>query len=149
MKVTDQRDPEEPLWDPRKITHDVWRRIGVDPATLSSNIAGFTHLHGFKRYGGHDTLRTYAVDVWSQVSTVGDFERGEARAEFVPVTIAGRQGLRYRPTSDRTGDQCHLIFPSPQGSYSITVTRLDSRSPVVPCDRVVEVAKIVVPWLPD
>lgn len=60
MKVTDQRDPEEPLWDPRKITHDVWRRIGVDPATLSSNIAGFTHLHGFKRYGGHDTLRTYA-----------------------------------------------------------------------------------------
>ncbi|MBF6060493.1 DUF3558 family protein [Nocardia terpenica] len=149
MNDTDRHDPAEPLWDPSRISHDVWRQIGVDPSTLTSTIAGFAYLRGFKRCGGHDTRRTYAVDVWSQVSTVDHFEREEAGAEFIPVTIAGRHGLRYRPTSDKTGDQCDLIFPAAQGSYSIVVVRLNPDSPVDPCDRVIEVANIVVPLLPQ
>ncbi|ATL66273.1 DUF3558 family protein [Nocardia terpenica] len=149
MNDTDRQPSAESLWDPCRISHDVWRQIGVDPSTLTSTIAGFAYLPGFKRCGGHDSSRTYAVDVWSQVNTVDHFERGEAGAEFVRFTIAGRKGLRYRPVSDSTGNQCDLIFPAAQGSYSIVVVRLDSHSPVDPCDRVIEVANIVVPLLPD
>ncbi|NQE86002.1 hypothetical protein [Nocardia terpenica] len=136
------------LWDPCALGHDVWQQIGIDPSTLSSSIAGFDRVDGFKRCGGHDIPRTYAVAVWSQIYTVDDFRRKEAGAEFVPVTVAGRDGLLYRPVRDRTGGQLHLIFPSPQGSYSIEVLRLDPRSPVEPRDRVLEVANIVVPLLP-
>ncbi|ATL65868.1 DUF3558 family protein [Nocardia terpenica] len=148
MNDTDRQHPAESLWDPHQISHDVWRQIGIDPSTLTSAIAGFAYLRGFKRCGGHDTPRTYAVDVWSQVSTVDHFQREEAGAEFIPITIAGRRGLRYRPASDSTGDQCNLIFPAAQGSYSIVVVRLDPHSLVDPCDRVIEVANIVVPLLP-
>ncbi|ATL68168.1 hypothetical protein CRH09_20240 [Nocardia terpenica] len=148
MNDTDQHHPAESLWDPCQISHDIWRQIGVDPSTLTSDIAGFASFRGFKRCGGHDTRRTYAVDVWSQVSTLDHFQREETGAEFVPITITSRQGLRYRPASDTTGNQCNLIFPATQGSYSIVVVKLDSHSPIDPCDRVTEVANIVVPLLP-
>ncbi|WP_433661371.1 DUF3558 family protein [Nocardia sp. CA-128927] len=139
--------PLDDLWDPCLIGEEVWRQIGVDPGTLSSDIGGIDRIEGFRRCGGHDQPRTYSVDVWSQVYTVDDFTRKEAGTEFLPVTIADRNGLRYRPGSDRTGDQCNLTFPSILGSFSIVVLRLDPRSRVAPHDRAIEVANVVVPLL--
>ncbi|MBF6064681.1 hypothetical protein IU500_24600 [Nocardia terpenica] len=46
------------------VLHNGWRQVGGDPFTLTSNIAGFVYLRGFKRCGGHDTPPTYEVDVW-------------------------------------------------------------------------------------
>jgi hypothetical protein len=146
--ATDRKAATDALWDPALIGDDVWRQIGVDPTTLSSDIGGIDRIGGFRRRGGHDNPRTYSVDVWSQVFTVDDFTHKEAGAEFVPVMIAGHHGLRYRPASDRAGDHCNLIFASMLGSFSIEVLRLEPRSRVSPLDRAIEVANVVVPLLP-
>ncbi|MFQ6329633.1 hypothetical protein ACLMAL_26340 [Nocardia sp. CWNU-33] len=146
--ATDRKKATAALWDPSLIAEAVWRQIGVDPSTLSSDIGGIDRIDGFKRCGGHDHPRIYSVDVWSQVYTVEDFIHKEAGAEFVPVTIAGRHGLWYRPASDRIGDHCNLIFASTLGSFSIEVLRLEPRISVTPGDRAIEVASVVVPLLP-
>ena len=137
------------LWDPREIDPDVWQQVDVDPSMLSTDIAGRPDAAGFKRCGGIDRPRAYAIDVWSQRYTLDDFRRKESAAEFVPVTIADRAGFRFRPRSDHSGDQCSLIFPAVHGSYSISVLRLDPHSPVAPADRAIEVAQVMVPLLPD
>ncbi|WP_433525067.1 DUF3558 family protein [Nocardia pseudovaccinii] len=138
------------LWDPCQIAGDVWRRIGVDPSTLSSDIGG-TQEPGFKLCGGYDTKpeRTFDVDVWSTIYTVEDHKRKEANTEFVSVNVAGRAGFRYRPAVDKRGDQCILLFPAKQGAFSIDVQKQEASSPVAPCDRVTAVAEIVVPLLPQ
>ncbi|WP_169814659.1 DUF3558 family protein [Nocardia pseudovaccinii] len=138
------------LWDPCQISQDVWRSIGVDPSTLSSDIGG-TQEPGFKLCGGHDTKpeRTFDVDVWSTIHTVEDYKRKEANTEFVPVNVAGRAGVRYRPAGDKRGDQCVLLFPARQGAFSIDVMKQEASSPVAPCDRAIAVAEIVVPLLPQ
>ncbi|WP_433600374.1 hypothetical protein ACQPXH_00430 [Nocardia sp. CA-135953] len=146
--ATDRRAATNALWDPSLIGDDVWRQIGVDPATLSSDIGGIDRIDGFKRCGGHDHLRLYSIDVWSQIYTVDDFRRKEAGAAFVPVTIARRHGLRYRPVFDRAGDHCNLIFASTLGSFSIEVLRLEPGSAIAPLNRAIEVANIMVPLLP-
>ncbi|NQE90875.1 DUF3558 family protein [Nocardia terpenica] len=147
--ASDRTTATDALWDPCTLGPDVWRRIGVDPSTLSPRIAGFDRVDGFKRCGGVDALRTYAIDVWSQLHTIDDFRRKETGTEFIPITIADRDGFRYRPRSDHSGDQCNLIFPAVRGSYSVDVLRLDPRARTSPAERVVEVAEIVVPMLPD
>ncbi|MFI7669716.1 DUF3558 family protein [Nocardia sp. NPDC049526] len=138
------------LWDPCQIAQDVWRRIGVDPSTLTSDIGG-TQEPGFKLCGGHDTKpeRTFDVTIWSTIHTVEDYRRKEGNTEFVPVTVAGRDGVRYRPAADKRGDQCVLMFPARQGSFSVTVLKQEASSPVAPCDRATAVAEIVVPLLPQ
>jgi hypothetical protein len=136
-------------WDPRTISDDAWRRIGIEPATLGTAIAGAERADGFKRCGGHDNRVTFAVDVWSQVYPVDDFERKEAGAEFLPITITGRRGFHYHRVAETRSDRCHLIFPSIHGSYSIDVLKLDPRSPDDPCDRAVEVAMVMVRFLPS
>lgn len=146
--ATDRKAATDALWNPALIGDDVWRQIGVDLSTLSSDIGGIDRIDGFRRCGGHDNPRTYSVDVWSQVYTVDDFTRKESGAEFVPVTIASRHGLRYRPASDRAGNHCNLIFASILGSFSIEVLRLEPRSRVAPYERAIEVANAVVPLLP-
>ncbi|WP_062980639.1 hypothetical protein [Nocardia anaemiae] len=146
--ATDRKAAADALWNPSLIGDDVWRQIGVDPSTLSSDIGGIDRIDGFRRCGGHDNPRTYSIDVWSQVYTVDDFTRKEAGVEFVPVRIADRRGLRYRPASDRAGDHCNLIFASILGSFSIEVLRLEPRSRVASDDRAIEVANAVVPLLP-
>ncbi|MFQ6397093.1 hypothetical protein ACLMAJ_26985 [Nocardia sp. KC 131] len=146
--ATDRQAAADALWDPTLIGDDVWRQIGVDPSTLSSDIGGIGRIDGFRRRGGHGHPRIYSVDVWSQVYTVDDFTHKESGAEFVPITIAGRPGLRYRRASDRAGDRCNLIFASILGSFSIEVLRLEPRSRVAPHDRAIEVANVVVPLLP-
>ncbi|MEV5838990.1 DUF3558 domain-containing protein [Nocardia sp. NPDC052112] len=138
------------LWDPCQIPQDVWRRMGVDPSTLSSDIGG-TQEPGFKLCGGHDTKpeRTFDVDVWSTIHTVEDYKRKEANAEFVPVNVGGRAGVSYRPAADKRGDQCNLLFPAKQGAFLVTVLKQEASSPVAPCDRATAVAEIVVPLLPQ
>ncbi|MEV6339608.1 DUF3558 domain-containing protein [Nocardia vinacea] len=148
--TTDIATATAALWDPCQIPQDVWRRIGVDPSTLSSDIGG-TQEPGFKLCGGYDTKpeRTFDVDVWSTIYTVEDHKRKEANTEFVPVNVAGRAGFRYRPAVDKRGDQCILLFPAKQGAFSIDVQKQEASSPVAPCDRVTAVAEIVVPLLPQ
>ncbi|MBF6331856.1 hypothetical protein [Nocardia transvalensis] len=136
------------LWDPRQLSHETWRQIGIDPATLSSDIGGLDHVDGFKRCGGYDGARTYLVDVWAQIYTVTDFQRKKIGADFVPVTIDHRSGLGYRPAF-RPADHYSLVFPSIHGSYSVEVLRVDPRSQVEPRDHAIKVAKIVVPLLPE
>ncbi|MBF6329098.1 DUF3558 family protein [Nocardia transvalensis] len=136
------------LWDPCGLGDEVWRQVGVDPATLRSDIGGIARIEGFKRCGGIDVERTCAVDIWAQIYTVEDFRRKEVGTEFIPISIAGREGLRYRPICDRTGQQCSLLFPAAVGSFSIEVLKLDPRGPVDPCARAIEVATVVVPLLP-
>ncbi len=136
------------LWDPRSIGTDVWRQLGLEPSALSSEVAGMARFEGFKRCGGQDNSRTFAIDIWSQLYTVDDLRRNMAGADLVPIMIAGRDGWRYTPKSNHAGDRCGLIFPSNQGSFSITVLSLDPRSPVESCARANEVAIIVVPHLP-
>jgi hypothetical protein len=139
----------EILWDPKEIGHDVWRRVGIDPATLTSDIAGSRRVYGFKRCGGIEDGRAYAVSVWSQLYTVDDVRRKETGVEFVPVIIGDRTGFRYSPSSDRHGDRCELIFLAADASYSIEVLRLDPRTRIVPADRALEVARVIVPLLPS
>ena len=106
-------------------------------------------MTGFKRCGGVDRSRTYAITVWAQRYTVNDFRRKESGIEFSPITIAGRAGFQYRPGSDHRGDQCCLIFPAVHGSCSVEVLRLDPKSARPPIDRAIEVAQVMVPVLPD
>jgi hypothetical protein len=145
----DQMEPVAPLWDPRQIDPERWEEVGVDPSTLTTDIAGRPEVSGFKRCGGTDRLRVYAISVWSQRYTVEDFQRKEAGIKFAPITIAGRTGFRYRPRADHNGDQCCLIFPAAHGSCSIEVLRLDPNSPLPPADRAIAVAQVMVPLLPN
>ncbi|MGF6886333.1 hypothetical protein ABIA39_000300 [Nocardia sp. GAS34] len=139
----------EKLWDPKGIEHDAWHQIGVAPESLTCDIAGRSRVHGFKRCGGIDSDHRYAVSVWSQLHTIDDVRHKEIGTEFVPITICGRDGVRYRPRSDHTGDQCDLIFPAADGAYLIDVLRLDQRTHTSPVDRILEVAQVMVPLLPD
>jgi hypothetical protein len=148
MKAIDRHAVATELWDPRSIGDDVWRYIGVDPATLGSDIAGRDWMDGFHRRGGVDISRAYSVDVWSQVYTVDDFQRKEIGAEFAPVTIADRVGFHYHRAADRSRNHCHLLFPAAAGSYSIEVLRLYARSRTTSCARAIDVAHAVVPLLP-
>lgn len=145
----DQMEPVAPLWDPRQIDLERWEAVGVDPSTLTTDIAGRPEVSGFKRCGGTDLLRAYAISVWSQRHTVEDFQRKEAGIEFAPITIAGRAGFRYRPRVDHNGDQRCLIFAAAHGSCSIEVLRLDPNSPLPPADRAIAVAEVMVPLLPN
>lgn len=133
------------LWDPRPIADDVWRRIGVDPSTLSSDIAGFQHLDQFKRCGGVD-FHGYAIDVWSQIHTIEDFRHHKPPFAVVPVCVSDRHGLRHRPQTGQADTHSHLIFPATQGSCSIEVLR--SRSGPTAACRIMEVAAVLVPLLP-
>jgi len=139
----------EKLWGPQEIGHDAWQRIGVESESLTCDIAGRSRVHGFKRCGGVDHDRSYAISVWSQLHTIDDVRHKETGVEFVPTVIGDRTGFRYTPRSDHGGDQCILIFPAADESYSIDVQRLNPRSRTTPVDRLVQVAQVIVPFLPD
>jgi hypothetical protein len=138
----------EKLWDPTGIDHEVWHEIGVDPTSLTSDVAGSHRVGGFKRCGGKEFSHGYAISVWSQLHSVEDFRRTQPGTAFAPVAVAGRVGFRYRPTFDHRGDQCDLVFPAVDGSCSIEVLRLDHRSRTTPVDRILAAAQILVPNLP-
>ncbi|MQY24395.1 DUF3558 family protein [Nocardia macrotermitis] len=137
------------LWDPRTLPDEVWQQVGVDPTTLATTIGGLEGVFkGFKRCGGRSNPGNFALDVWSQMYTLEDFRRKHAGVEFVPISIAGREGMRFRPITDRQGDQCDLLFPAEQGSLSVTVLRLDHHSSSSPFERAAEAAAVIVPLLP-
>ncbi|MQY23839.1 hypothetical protein NRB20_69720 [Nocardia sp. RB20] len=127
----------------------MWEEIGVVPAALTTSIAGRPDVSGFKRCGGIDRWRTYAINVWSQSRTVDDFRRKERRIEFYPTSIAERTAYRYQPGSDHSGDRCCLLFPTSQGSCTIDVLRISPESLVSPTDRAIRVSRVLVRVLPE
>ncbi|MQY24344.1 hypothetical protein [Nocardia macrotermitis] len=138
----------EMLWDPTRIDHEAWGEAGVDPSSLTSDIAGRTRVAGFKRCGGKEFSRGYAINVWSQLYTVDDFRKVRSGTDFDAVTIADRVGYRYRPRFDHGGDQWDLLFAAEDGSCSIEVIRLSRRVRTAPVDRLLQVAQVLVPHLP-
>lgn len=136
------------LWDPCSIGSEVWTRTGVDPSTVSSTIAGTDRVDGWKHCGGHDKPWTYSVDVWSTTHTIDDYRKRQDYTDFVPITVAGRDGFRYRQTSDSSGDKCDIVFPTSGGAAEVSVLRQDSKATVTPCDRAIAVATVVVPLMP-
>ena len=136
------------LWDPgTQISPDIWRKIGLDPATASSTLGGIAPPRGFALYGGHCTTRMYSITVWSQIYTVEDFRRKEG-IPFSPITIAGRPAYHYAPAGDTTGDHHTIIFPTPRGSCSIQIIRQSPRAPATPYTKALNIATVLGPLFP-
>lgn len=147
-ETSDPKAATAALWDPCTLDSAAVAQMKVDPSTRKSDIAGQSSVEGFKKCTWHDNPWTYSVNVWSTVYTVDDYRKKEAGADFQPVTIGGRSGVKYEPMDDSSGDQCFVQFPGDHGSFIVSVLRQDPSTPEAPCDRATAAATAVVGALP-
>ncbi|WP_181063701.1 DUF3558 domain-containing protein [Nocardia nova] len=146
--TSDAKAATAALWDPCTLDASTVGQMKVDPSTRKSDIAGQSSVEGFKKCTWHDLPWTYSVNVWSTVYTVDDYRKKEAGADFQPVTVGGRSGVKYDPADDSSGDQCFVQFPGENGSYILSVLRQDPTTAEAPCDRATAAASAVVGTLP-
>ncbi|MGW4365901.1 DUF3558 domain-containing protein [Nocardia takedensis] len=139
------------LWDPcTQIDDATLQSVGVLPSTKRSGVAGIEEP-GWKVCGWHDRASGWTFDlaVWSTVHSVAEFRQKPDNTAFEPVTIAGRDGYRFRLTRDTRNETCDLVFPSAQGgAFQVTVINTAAGRETQPCDRLMTVAGVIVPTLP-
>ncbi|MDE1669124.1 DUF3558 domain-containing protein [Nocardia gipuzkoensis] len=138
------------LWDPcTQVSDQQLQRIGVVPSTRRSGIAGVEEP-GWKVCSWHDAASqwNYSLGVWSTIYSIDDLRKKPENVDFVGINVGGRDGFRFRNTSDVSGEDCDLAFPAGQGALQVTVFNASPKSSVAPCDRAVSAAEVLVPTFP-
>ncbi|MBF6083816.1 DUF3558 domain-containing protein [Nocardia cyriacigeorgica] len=137
------------LWDPcTQISDDLLIKIGVQPETKRSGVAQ-VEVEGWKVCEWHND--DFALSVLSTDYTLDDIRNKEGNHEFAEVTVKGRQGLRYRMTSDRRDEVCDIAFSASQGALIVAIMNdsITSKNVVAPCTRAEAAGEVLVPALPD
>ncbi|MGK8511961.1 DUF3558 domain-containing protein [Nocardia asiatica] len=146
---TDKHAATAALWDPcTQINDQTLRSLDVDPSTRQSGVGG-VQTEGWKICTWfHPPLHDYSVEVDSTIFTVGDFKAKKENVDFIKISVKGREGWRYRRSTDRKNETCDLVFPSSQGAYGISFYSLSPSAATVPCDRALAAADVLVPLFP-
>jgi hypothetical protein len=148
--TTDTSAATAALWDPcTQVSDQQLQQIGVVSSTKKSGVAGVEEP-GWKVCSWHDASSqwNYSLGVWSTVYSVDDLRKKPDNVDFVRINVNGRDGFRFRNTSDTDGEDCDLAFPASQGALQITVFNTSPKSAVTPCDRATSAAEVLVPGFP-
>ncbi|WP_280244863.1 DUF3558 domain-containing protein [Nocardia abscessus] len=148
--TTDTSAATAALWDPcTQVPDEQLQRIGVVSSTKKSGIAG-VEQPGWKVCSWHDAASqwNYSLGVWSTIYSIDDLRKKPGNVDFVSINVRGRDGFRFRNTSDVEGEDCDLAFPAGQGALQITVFNTSPKGNVAPCDRAMNAAEVLVPTFP-
>ncbi|WP_249645118.1 DUF3558 domain-containing protein [Nocardia sputi] len=145
--TTDTSAAAAALWDPcTQVPNSTLQQIGVRPDTKRSGVAGVEES-GWKVCSWNND--DFNLGVSTTIHTVDDFKAKPDNIDFSDISIAGRDGVQHRRTSDRFNELCDLIFPANSGSYGVTISnRASAKNPVEPCSRARAAAAILVPTFP-
>ncbi|WP_157227134.1 DUF3558 domain-containing protein [Nocardia asiatica] len=135
------------LWDPcTQVPNSTLQQIGVRPDTKRSGVAGVEEP-GWKVCSWNND--DFNLGVSTTIHTVDVFKAKPDNIDFSDISIAGRDGVQHRRTSDRFNELCDLIFPANSGSYGVTISnRASAKNPAEPCSRARAAAVILVPTFP-
>ncbi len=88
------------------------------------------------------------LTVWSTAFTVDDMQKKEGNADFVSISVDGRNGWKFHRASDSNNEKCDLVFPATAGSYQLSFYNNDPGDSNSPCDSVMAAAQVIVPLFP-
>lgn len=134
------------LWNPCGISDSTVRAAGVDPATEESGIAG-VHQSGWEICGWSG--KSYGLTVYITARGVDFLKARPENVEWAPVTVAGRNGERFRVNGTTKDLKCDIVFPVSQGIVQISLLGWPGRDgPDDPCAALDAAAAALVPELP-
>ncbi|MET7772127.1 DUF3558 family protein [Nocardia sp. NPDC005366] len=139
-----------PSWDPcAELPDTLIREVGLDPATERRDIAiaPGPRWAGCGWSGATTALRVFSADR----DAARDVRDAPGAHEFADVTVAGRDGVQYRPDYADAAVDCALAFTTAGGGQ--VRLRLDVRpdpAAVAPpaCELLARTATVLVPALP-
>ncbi|WP_225727861.1 MULTISPECIES: DUF3558 domain-containing protein [unclassified Nocardia] len=139
------------LWDPcTQLSDQTLQSVGLVPATKRSGVAGVEEP-GFKVCSWNNKASSwdFTVGVFSTVHSVDDYKKKPENVDFSNVTISGRDGFKYRTTTDKLKEDCDFVFPAAQGAIAITtIDSAASKNQTDPCGRATTVIEALVPLFP-
>ncbi len=132
------------LFDPcTGIPENALTSAGLDPASKQVGVGGVKQpgweICGWK---GAD----FTLGVFSNTSSVAEFERKPGNVDFQDITIAGRPGRQFRVDDAAKDQMCDVLFPARQGLLQLTL--VNKTAGQNPCDRLASVGEAIVPALP-
>ncbi len=132
------------LFDPcTGIPDNALTSAGLDPASKQVGVGGVKQpgweICGWK---GAD----FTLGVFSNNSSVAEFERKPGNVDFQDITIAGRPGRQFRVDDAAKDQMCDVLFPARQGLLQLTL--VNKTAGQNPCDRLTSVGEAIVPALP-
>ncbi|MFI5534868.1 DUF3558 domain-containing protein [Nocardia sp. NPDC051900] len=145
--TTDTSAATAALWDPcTQVSNSTLQQIGVRPDTKRSGVAGVEEP-GWKVCSWNND--NFNLGVSTTIYTVDDFKAKPDNINFSDLSIAGREGVQHRRSSDRFNELCDLIFPAKFGSFGLTISnRASAKNPAEPCSSARAAAEILVPTFP-
>ncbi|WP_330232110.1 DUF3558 domain-containing protein [Nocardia sp. NBC_00508] len=144
---TDMSAATAMLWDPcTQVSNSTLQQIGVRADTKRSGVAGVEEP-GWKVCSWNN--EDFNLGVSTTIHTVDDFKAKPDNIDFSDISIAGRDGVQHRRSSDRFNELCDLVFPASSGSYGVTISnRASSKNPTEPCASARAAAAVLVPSFP-
>ncbi|MFR9751221.1 DUF3558 domain-containing protein [Nocardia sp. 004] len=140
---------KEDLFDPcTGVPDEALLAAGVDPATEVPGILGRPMESGWKICGWDNSQ--YFLVVFSTSHTVAEFESKPGNVEFEDVTMAGRQGRRFKVEGASKDLLCDVVFPTRHGVIQLRISNKpitgEREDPCVVLDRV---GDFIVPVFPE